>query len=105
MSKSLPSDALIQSVILSHDEEITFLRKHQKGQKVFNHIFKIEKNGKTLIYVGVNHTYDLTHPQFQIMLDLWRDFLSTGKKEMKRVLVESRAKRIFSDQEEAITKG
>ena len=59
-----------KSLLMSFEEYSSILNKHTRP-----YFYSIKSSNQFLYYFGSKHTYDPTHPQFELLQKEWSDFL------------------------------
>jgi len=67
------------------------------------HFFSLKRSNVTLFYLGVQHSWNPTNPQFNFIKEKWKDFLKIAKNPL--VVVESQGWKVYKTETEAILKG
>jgi hypothetical protein len=70
---------------------------------MFPYFFSLKSNSNVLFYLGVRHSWDPAHQQFNVIKERWMEFLKIAKHPF--VVVESRGWKIHNTEMEAILRG
>lgn len=64
--------------------------------------FKFKRNNRILFWLGIQHSQDYTHPQFQELKSKWEDFLKLAQSPF--VIVENMMTEVYATEKESILK-
>jgi len=67
--------------------------------------FEIENEEQVLFYFGANHSKDSANPQYVMLREYWKRFLSVTENRERIVLVEGGSRHVEKDEETAIRRG